>query len=144
MSKPSQKIFGLFTTSTQVHFFKSRKHESEIAHIRHAMVKDGVALCHFFHWLKALHQGQRISELTIDEKITAFRAQQEGFIGPSFQRLPALMPMVLYPTTVQLKNTTHLLKAMAYYSLTLVDNMLTEQRILPVLFPSGHQQSNKT
>lgn len=65
--------------------FKSRKHESEIAHIRHAMVKDGVALCHFFHWLeKALHQSQRISELTIDEKITAFRAQQEGFIGPSF------------------------------------------------------------
>ena len=32
--------------------FKSRKHESEIAHIRHAMVKDGVALCHFFHWLE--------------------------------------------------------------------------------------------
>ncbi|MGK7823297.1 aminopeptidase P family N-terminal domain-containing protein, partial [Acinetobacter baumannii] len=68
--------------------FKSRKHESEIAHIRHAMVKDGVALCHFFNWLeKALHQGQRISELTIDEKITAFRAQQEGFIGPSFSTI---------------------------------------------------------
>ncbi|MFW2004752.1 aminopeptidase P family protein [Acinetobacter baumannii] len=68
--------------------FKSRKHESEIAHIRHAMVKDGVALCHFFHWLeKALYQSQRISELTIDEKITAFRAQQEGFIGPSFSTI---------------------------------------------------------
>ncbi|WP_024433588.1 aminopeptidase P family protein [Acinetobacter baumannii] len=68
--------------------FKSRKHESEIAHIRHAMVKDGVALCHFFHWLeKALHQSQRISELTIDEKITAFRAQQESFIGPSFSTI---------------------------------------------------------
>ncbi|EMI8398503.1 aminopeptidase P family protein [Acinetobacter baumannii] len=68
--------------------FKSRKHESEIAHIRHAMVKDGVALCHFFHWLeKALHQSQRISELTIDEKITAFRAQREGFIGPSFSTI---------------------------------------------------------
>ncbi|EPS3323536.1 TPA: aminopeptidase P family protein [Acinetobacter baumannii] len=68
--------------------FKSRKHESEIAHIRHAMVKDGVALCHFFNWLeKALHQSQHISELTIDEKITAFRAQQEGFIGPSFSTI---------------------------------------------------------
>ena len=80
------------------------------------MVKDGVALCHFFNWLeKALHQGQRISELTIDEKITAFRVQQDGFIGPSFQQLPALIPMVLYLTTVQLKNITHSLKAMAYY-----------------------------
>lgn len=68
--------------------FKSRKHESEIAHIRHAMVKDGVALCHFFHWLeKALHHSESISELTIDEKITAFRAQQEGFIGPSFSTI---------------------------------------------------------
>jgi len=68
--------------------FKSRKHESEIAHIRHAMVKDGVALCHFFHWLeKTLHHGESISELTIDEKITAFRAEQEGFIGPSFSTI---------------------------------------------------------
>ena len=68
--------------------FKSRKHESEIAHIRHAMVKDGVALCHFFHWLeKALHHRESISELTIDEKITAFRAQQDGFIGPSFSTI---------------------------------------------------------
>lgn len=68
--------------------FKSRKHESEIAHIRHTMVKDGVALCHFFHWLeKALHHGESISELTIDEKITAFRAQQDGFIGPSFSTI---------------------------------------------------------
>ncbi|MNZ07557.1 Aminopeptidase [compost metagenome] len=68
--------------------FKSRKHESEIAHIRHAMVKDGVALCHFFHWLeKALHHRENISELTIDEKITGFRAQQDGFIGPSFSTI---------------------------------------------------------
>lgn len=68
--------------------FKSRKHESEIAHIRHAMVKDGVALCHFFHWLeKTLHHGESISELTIDEKITAFRAQQDGFIGLSFSTI---------------------------------------------------------
>ncbi|NUF43614.1 aminopeptidase P family protein [Acinetobacter pittii] len=68
--------------------FKSRKHASEIAHIRHAMVKDGIALCHFFHWLeKALHYGESISELTIDEKITAFRAEQDGFIGLSFSTI---------------------------------------------------------
>lgn len=68
--------------------FKSRKHESEIAHIRRAMLKDGIALCHFFHWLgQALHHQENISELTIDEKITAFRAQQDGFIGPSFSTI---------------------------------------------------------
>lgn len=68
--------------------FKSQKHESEIAHIRNAMQKDGVALCHFFHWLEtALKQNEAINELTIDEKITAYRAEQEGFIGLSFSTI---------------------------------------------------------
>ncbi|WP_445115356.1 aminopeptidase P family protein [Acinetobacter sp. WZC-1] len=64
---------------------KSCKAPAEIAHIRNAMISDGVALCHFFHWLEtALKNGENISELSIDEKITAFRAQQYGFTGPSF------------------------------------------------------------
>ncbi|OTG66710.1 aminopeptidase P family protein [Acinetobacter silvestris] len=67
---------------------KSCKQSSEIAHIRHAMLKDGVALCHFFHWLDtALSQNTPISELSIDEKISAFRAQQPGFIGLSFSTI---------------------------------------------------------
>lgn len=68
--------------------FKSQKHESEIAHIRHAMQKDGVALCHFFHWLEnALKNKEVINELTIDEKITAYRAEQDGFLGLSFSTI---------------------------------------------------------
>ena len=67
---------------------KSRKHPSEIAHIRTAMIKDGVALCHFFHWLDtALKNGESISELTIDEKSTYFRKQQQGFIDLSFSTI---------------------------------------------------------
>lgn len=68
--------------------FKSRKHATEITHIRNAMTKDGVALSHFFYWLEtALTQNQPINELTIDEKITAFRAEQVGFIGLSFSTI---------------------------------------------------------
>lgn len=68
--------------------FKSQKHESEIAHVRNAMQKDGVALCHFFHWLETtLKTQQPINELDIDEKITAFRAQQNGFLGLSFSTI---------------------------------------------------------
>ena len=67
---------------------KSRKHPSEIAHIRTAMIKDGVALCHFFHWLDtALKNGESINELTIDEKSTDFRKQQQGFIDLSFSTI---------------------------------------------------------
>ena len=68
--------------------FKSRKHPSEIAHVRSAMTKDGVALCHFFHWLdNALADKESINELTINEKISGFRAQQAGFIGLSFSTI---------------------------------------------------------
>ena len=67
---------------------KAQKHPQEIEHIKHAMSKDGVALCHFFHWLETnLNNGNNINELTIDEKITAFRAQQDGFIGLSFSTI---------------------------------------------------------
>ena len=68
--------------------FKSQKQPIEITHIRSAMTKDGVALCHFFHWLdNALADKESINELTIDEKISGFRAQQAGFIGLSFSTL---------------------------------------------------------
>ena len=68
--------------------FKSRKHPSEIAHVRSAMTKDGVTLCYFFHWLdNALADKESINELTIDEKISGFRAQQAGFIGLSFSTI---------------------------------------------------------
>lgn len=68
--------------------FKSQKQPIEITHIRSAMTKDGVALCYFFHWLdNALADKESINELTIDEKISGFRAQQAGFIGLSFSTI---------------------------------------------------------
>jgi Xaa-Pro aminopeptidase len=68
--------------------FKSQKQPIEITHIRSAMTKDGVALCHFFHWLdNALADKESINELTIEEKISGFRAQQAGFIGLSFSTI---------------------------------------------------------
>ena len=65
--------------------FKAQKHPTEIAHVRQAMLKDGIALCQFFAWLeKSLASKASLSELDIDEKLTAFRAVQPGFLGLSF------------------------------------------------------------
>lgn len=65
--------------------FKSMKTPAEVAHIRHAMIKDGVALCEFFAAFEArLVDGETLSELDVDEMLLAARAQQEGFISPSF------------------------------------------------------------
>ena len=65
--------------------FKSRKSAAEVAHIREAMAQDGAAMCHFYAWFEAAQaRGERISELTIDEKLSAERARRPGFVGLSF------------------------------------------------------------
>lgn len=82
-------------TTVEVHLeinpstrLKARKHPQELAHIQHAMRKDGIALCHFFSWLEqALAEQQDINELDIDDKISGFRAEQPGFIGLSFSTI---------------------------------------------------------
>ena len=64
---------------------KACKSDSEIAHVKNAMCKDGVALAHFFAWLEqALEDNIAITELTIAEKLLEYRSQQAGFIGESF------------------------------------------------------------
>ncbi len=68
--------------------FKSRKTETEAAHIRNAMAEDGAAMCHFYAWFEAaLARGERISELTVDEKLSAERAKRPGFVGLSFSTI---------------------------------------------------------
>lgn len=64
---------------------KSRKTAEEAAFIREAMVQDGLAMCRFYAWFEAATaRGERITELTIDEKLSAERARQPGFVGLSF------------------------------------------------------------
>ncbi len=64
---------------------KSRKTAEEAAHIREAMIEDGAAMCRFYAWFDAaLARGERITEITIDEKLSGDRAQRSGFVGLSF------------------------------------------------------------
>ena len=68
--------------------FKSRKTDAEAAFVREAMVEDGVAMCRFYAWFEAaLARGERISELTVDEKLSAERARRPGFVGLSFSTI---------------------------------------------------------
>jgi Xaa-Pro aminopeptidase len=64
---------------------KSRKTADEAAHIREAMIEDGAAMCEFYAWFEAaLARGERITEITIDQKLSAERAKRKGFVGLSF------------------------------------------------------------
>jgi Xaa-Pro aminopeptidase len=64
---------------------KSRKTAAEAVHIRAAMIEDGVAMCRFYAGFEAaLARGERITELDIDQRLSAERAQRPGFVGLSF------------------------------------------------------------
>ncbi|MCH8178328.1 MAG: aminopeptidase P family protein [Proteobacteria bacterium] len=63
---------------------KSRKTEAEAAFIREAMERDGAAMCAFYAWLDQALGREAISELTIDERMTAARAEQPGYVSLSF------------------------------------------------------------
>jgi len=70
--------------------FKSRKSEPEAQFVRDAMARDGAAMCAFYAWFEgALAAGERITELTIDERLSAERTKQPGFVGLSFSTIAA-------------------------------------------------------
>ena len=70
-------------------FAKSRKSEQEVQHVRAAMEQDGAALCEFFAWFEQALGRETITELTIDEKVTAARARRPRFVSPSFGTIAA-------------------------------------------------------
>jgi Xaa-Pro aminopeptidase len=66
---------------------KSRKTADEAAFVREAMIEDGVAMCEFYAWFEQALGRERITELTIDERLTAARARRPGWVGPSFSTI---------------------------------------------------------
>jgi Xaa-Pro aminopeptidase len=65
---------------------KACKNDAEMQGMRQAHLVDGAAMAHFMAWLEdcITVQEQAISEVTIDLKLTAYRAQQPGFLEVSF------------------------------------------------------------
>ena len=67
---------------------KSRKSAAEAAHIRAAMAQDGAAMCAFYAWFEQAladpAHADRLTELTVDERLSGARAQRPGFVGLSF------------------------------------------------------------
>lgn len=68
-------------------FLKSRKSAEDAAHVRQAMAQDGAAMCAFYAWFEAAQGQERITELTIDERLSAERAKRPGFVGLSFSTI---------------------------------------------------------
>ncbi len=71
---------------------KAVKNGEEIAHIREAMIKDGVALTKFFRWLEMTPGRQPVTEVSAAARLEAFRAEEAWFHGPSFATISSWGP----------------------------------------------------
>jgi Xaa-Pro aminopeptidase len=65
-------------------FAKSRKTPAEADHVRTTMEQDGAALAEFFAWFEDALGRETLTELMIDERLTAARARRPGFVSLSF------------------------------------------------------------
>lgn len=71
--------------------------------MKEAHLRDGVALCKFFCWLeKTIVSGTTVTEVEVDEKLTGLRAQQQGFVEPSF---PTIAGVVHSPALLRVDAT---------------------------------------
>ena len=72
---------------------KAIKNETEIRGFRNAMIRDGVAMVKFLCWLKkTMESGNYPTEIDVDQKLTALRAEQPLFRDISFDTIAGYGP----------------------------------------------------
>ena len=68
---------------------KSVKNDTEAENLRNAHLKDGIAQTRFMYWLKKNFGKIPMTERSVSAKLEEFRAQQEGYLGASFEPISA-------------------------------------------------------
>lgn len=75
--------------------WRACKNAVEQAGFRAAHIRDGVAMVRFLCWLDAKSADgfkEQVTEIDVDRQLTAFRAEQAGFRGLSFETIAAYGP----------------------------------------------------
>lgn len=106
---------------------KAIKNEVELSGLRHAHVKDGVAVTRLMYWLKTNVGKLPMTEISVSDHLLALRKEQEGFISPSFNTICAYRANA----------------AMMHYSATPESDAVLEPRDL-LLIDSGGQYLDGT
>lgn len=68
---------------------KAVKNDTELENTRIAMTKDGVAITRFLKWLAEQIGKTTITELSAAAQLRQYRAEQDGFVGDSFNTISA-------------------------------------------------------
>lgn len=87
-----------------VALMKAIKNEAEIKGFRNAMTRDGVAMVHFLKWLEEEMPQSTITEVSLSNRLEAFRREQSLYKDISFDTIAAYGPhaaIVHYEPTVE-------------------------------------------
>ena len=68
-------------------YLKAVKNEAEIEGFRQSQIRDGVAMVKFLRWLKPAVEAGGQTEMSVDARLTALRAEQSLFRGISFDTI---------------------------------------------------------
>ena len=72
--------------------WKAAKNEAEIAGMRAAHQRDGLAMVQFLRWLEENLAGGELTELGISRKLQSFRKDLSGYVGDSFSTIAGYGP----------------------------------------------------
>lgn len=83
-----KEVSSIVEGECPVALMKALKNDTEITGYRSAMLKDGVAMVQFLCWLdEAMQRGERVTELTVCDKLCELRSQQPLFRDISFDTI---------------------------------------------------------
>lgn len=85
LPKSVQRIEG----KSYIELMKSQKSFDEISHMYSSLVRDGIALVRFLHWLDENVGKQRITEIDAAQKLIDLRSEHSLYISESFEPISA-------------------------------------------------------
>lgn len=77
----------IIRATSPIPYMKAQKNETEINGFKAAMLRDGVAMVKFLKWLKPAVEAGGQTEMSLDRKLTALRAEQPLFRDISFDSI---------------------------------------------------------
>ncbi len=84
--RPDVRVVERANLSSEV---KAQKNATELDHLRDVMVRDGVAMVRFLHWLLAALGDEPVTELSAEGRLREFRSEGERFVSESFRTISA-------------------------------------------------------